>query len=95
MTFFPAMFVGAFPQLAKLNVLGLHTPASAILSTVIYSVLVIGILIPLGLMGVPYRLTNLARALMRNLLYYGIGGFFVAAAGIKLLDMLIALIPGY
>ena len=93
--FFPALFVGVFPGLARLNLLQLHSPASAILSTVVYSVIVIGVLIPLALAGVPYRIADLGRALNRNLLYYGIGGLIIPAVGIKLLDMAIALIPGY
>jgi len=93
--FFPALFVGVFPGLARLNLLQLHTPASAILSVVVYSVIVIGILIPLAIAGVPYRIANLGRALNWNLLYYGVGGVIVPIIGIKLIDMLIALFPGY
>ncbi|NNC13593.1 potassium-transporting ATPase subunit KdpB [Planctomonas sp. JC2975] len=92
---FPALFVGTFPGLASLNVLGLHSPASAILSTLIFSVVVMGVLIPLALAGVPYRMTDLARALTRNLLYYGVGGVLIAAVGIKLIDLVVGLIPGY
>lgn len=92
---FPALFVGVFPGVAALNILGLHSPASAILSTVIFSVVVIAILIPLALVGVPYRMANLGRALNRNLLFYGVGGILVPAVGIKLIDFVIALFPGY
>lgn len=92
---FPALFVGVFPGLARLNLLGLHTPASAVLSTVIFSSLVMGILIPLALAGVPYHRQNLNKALGRNLLYYGLGGIIVAAAGIKLIDLIVQLFPGY
>jgi len=94
-TFFPAFFVGVFPVLDRLNLLRLHTPASAIISTVIYSVVVIFLLIPLGLMGVPYRLADLGRALSRNLLYYGVGGLVVPIVFIKLIDLLISRLPGY
>ena len=94
-TIFPALFVGTFPGLAQLNILGLHSPASAILSTLIFSVVVMGILIPLALAGVPYRMSDLGRALTRNLLYYGVGGVVIAAAGIKLIDLVVGLIPGY
>jgi len=94
-TFFPPLFAGVFPGLMALNLLRLHTPASALMSTVIYSVVVIGILIPLGLAGVPYRLKNLGRAINLNLIYYGIGGLIIPIIGIKLIDMLVALIPGY
>jgi K+-transporting ATPase ATPase B chain len=92
---FPALFAGAAPGLSKLNILGMHSPASAVLSTVIFSVVVIGILIPLAMVGVPYRMGNLGRALSRNLLYYGVGGILVAAAGIKLIDLAVGLLPGY
>jgi K+-transporting ATPase ATPase B chain len=94
-TLFPALFVGTFPGLGALNVLRLHTPASAILSTVIFGVVVIGILIPLALAGAPYQTADLSKALRRNLVYYGVGGIAVAAAAIKLIDLLVSLVPGY
>lgn len=92
---FPALFVGVFPGLERLNILGLHSPASAILSTVIFGIVVVAVLIPLALIGVPYRMTNLGRALNRNLLYYGLGGIVVPVAAIKLIDLLVTLLPGY
>lgn len=92
---FPALFVGIFPGLGALNVLGLHSPASAVLSTVIFGVLVIALLIPLALIGVPYRTADLAKALSRNLLFYGLGGLLVPIVGIKLIDYVVALLPGY
>ncbi|MCL2316937.1 MAG: potassium-transporting ATPase subunit KdpB [Actinomycetia bacterium] len=92
---FPPLFVAQFPGLDKLNILRLHSPASAILSTVIYSVAVIFILIRLALAGVPYRLVDLGRALNLNLLYYGVGGVIFAAVWIKLIDLVVSLIPGY
>jgi len=94
-TLFPALFVDTFPGLDTLNVLRLHSPASAILSTVIFGVVVIGILIPLVLVGAPYRTVDLGKALSRNLLYYGLGGLVVAAAAIKLIDLAVSLVPGY
>lgn len=94
-TLFPALFVGAYPHLDALNVLRLHTPASAIVSTVIFGVIVIGILIPLALVGAPYSTANLSKALSRNLLFYGLGGLAVAAAAIKLIDLALSLLPGY
>ena len=94
-TLFPALFVGIFPGLAALNILQLHSPASAILSTVIFSSLVMGILIPLALIGVPYRSTELKPALTRNLIINGLSGLLVPIIGIKLIDMVISLIPGY
>jgi K+-transporting ATPase ATPase B chain len=92
---FPMLFVGTFPGLDALNILRLSTPASAILSTLIYSVVVIVALIPLALFGVPYRRSNLSKALSRNLLYYGIGGIVFPAIVIKLIDMVVSLFPGY
>lgn len=92
---FPALFVGAFPGLSALNILKLHSPASAVLSTVIFGVVVIAILVPLALVGVPYRTGNLARSLNRNLLVYGLGGILVPVIGIKLIDLLVGLLPGY
>jgi len=94
-TFFPAMFVGVLPSLDRLNLLRLHTPASALLSTVIYSVVVIFLLIPMALAGVPYRMRDLGRALNLNLLYYGVGGLIVPIVGIKLIDLVVGLLPGY
>jgi K+-transporting ATPase ATPase B chain len=94
-TFFPPLLVGVFPGLDRLNILRLHSPASALLATIIYSVVVIGVLIPLGLAGVPYKLKDLGRAINLNLVYYGLGGLIEGIIGIKLLDMLVALIPGY
>jgi K+-transporting ATPase ATPase B chain len=92
---FPALFVGVFPGLAALNILGLHSPASAILSTVIFGLVVIAVLIPLALVGIPYRTADLARSLNRNLLFYGLGGILVPVVGIKLIDLVVSLIPGY
>ncbi|MCL2344672.1 MAG: potassium-transporting ATPase subunit KdpB [Desulfobulbus sp.] len=94
-TLFPMLFVGTFPGLDALNILRLSTPASAMLATLIYSIIVIAALIPMALAGVPYRRSNLSQALSRNLLYYGIGGIVFPAIVIKLLDMVIALFPGY
>jgi K+-transporting ATPase ATPase B chain len=92
---FPILFVGTFPGLDALNLLRLHSPASAILSTLLFSSLVIGVLIPLAIVGVPYRLTDLGRALRRNILFYGVGGVVVPAIAIKLIDLLVSLLPGY
>ncbi|GAA1793965.1 potassium-transporting ATPase subunit KdpB [Leucobacter iarius] len=94
-TLFPALFVGTFPGLDALNILRLHSPASAILSTVIFSSLVMGILIPLALIGVPYRTENLRSALTRNLIYCGLSGLLVPIIGIKLIDLVVSLLPGY
>ena len=83
----PAMFVGVYPQLGALNVMGLHSPSSAILSAVIFNALIIVALIPLALKGVPYRAVGAAVLLRRNLLVYGLGGLVVPFIGIKLIDL--------
>ena len=86
----PAAFVTTYPQLAALNVMGLASPASAILSAVIFNALIIIFLIPLALKGVKYRPLGAAVLLRRNLLIYGLGGVIVPFIGIKLIDLLIA-----
>ena len=87
----PAAFVTTYPQLGALNVMGLTSPASAILSAVIFNALIIVFLIPLALKGVPYRPLGAATLLRRNLLIYGLGGLIVPFVGIKLIDVLISL----
>ncbi|MEP6478684.1 MAG: potassium-transporting ATPase subunit KdpB [Rhodoglobus sp.] len=91
----PAMFAGVFPGLALLNIMGLHSPASAILSAIIFNALVIVALIPLALRGVKYRPLSAARLLNRNLLIYGLGGIVAPFIGIKLIDLVVTLIPGF
>ena len=91
----PAMFAGVFPGLALLNIMGLHTPASAILSAVIFNAIIIVILIPLALRGVSYKATAASHILNRNLLIYGVGGIIAPFIGIKLIDLLVSLIPGF
>ncbi|WP_134855860.1 HAD-IC family P-type ATPase, partial [Bordetella pertussis] len=86
----PAAFMAVYPQLAQLNVMGLATPASAILSAVIFNALIIVALIPLALKGVRYRPLGAAVLLRRNLLVYGLGGLLAPFAGIKLIDMALA-----
>ncbi len=88
----PAMFVGVYPQLGALNVMGLHSPSSAILSAVIFNALIIVALIPLALKGVPYRAVGAATLLRRNLAIYGLGGLIVPFIGIKLIDWLLVLL---
>ena len=85
----PAMFAGAFPQLNALNIMGLATPQSAILSAVIFNAVIIIALIPLALRGVKYRPAGAAALLRRNLLVYGLGGVVAPFVGIKLIDLLI------
>jgi K+-transporting ATPase ATPase B chain len=83
------MFLGAYPQLAALNVMGLHSPTSAILSAVIFNALIIVALIPLALRGVSYRAIGAAALLRRNLWIYGLGGLVVPFIGIKAIDLVL------
>jgi K+-transporting ATPase ATPase B chain len=85
----PAMLVGVFPAIAPLNIMGLASPLSAILSAVIFNALIIVALIPLALRGVAYRPIGAAAMLRRNLLVYGLGGILIPFIGIKLIDVLI------
>lgn len=88
----PAMFLAFYPQLGALNVMGLATPESAILSAIIFNALIIVALIPLSLRGVKYRAVGAGALLSRNLLVYGLGGIIVPFAGIKVIDMAITAI---
>jgi K+-transporting ATPase ATPase B chain len=90
----PAMFVAAYPSLDRLNVMGLATPQSAILSAVIFNALVIVALIPLALRGVRFRAASATEVLRRNILVFGLGGIVVPFVGIKLIDLLVSTIPG-
>ncbi|MCY7400403.1 MAG: potassium-transporting ATPase subunit KdpB [Nocardioides sp.] len=90
----PAMFVAAYPSLDRLNVMGLATPQSAILSAVIFNALVIVALIPLALRGVRFRAASATSILRRNILVFGLGGIIVPFVGIKLIDLLVSTIPG-
>ncbi len=85
----PAMFVAAFPQLHILNIMGLRTRESAILSAVIFNALIIVALIPLALRGVRYRPVGAAALLRQNLLIFGLGGVVAPFIGIKLIDVMI------
>lgn len=86
----PAAFVTTYPQLAALNIMGLTSPNSAVLSAVIFNALIIIFLIPLALKGVKYRPVGAALLLRRNLLIYGLGGVIVPFIGIKIIDMALA-----
>ena len=86
----PAAFASTYPALNRLNVMHLATPASAIMSAVIFNALIIVLLIPLALKGVKYRPLGAAILLRRNLLVYGLGGIIVPFIGIKLIDMVLA-----
>ncbi|MBO4238212.1 potassium-transporting ATPase subunit KdpB [Pseudonocardia alni] len=90
----PAMFVALYPSLGLLNVMGLATPESAILSAVVFNALVIVALIPLALRGVRYRPSSAASLLRRNLLIYGLGGVVTPFVGIFLIDLLVRFVPG-
>ncbi|MEU8502480.1 potassium-transporting ATPase subunit KdpB [Streptomyces lavendulae] len=90
----PAMFAVVYPGLDKLNIMGLHSPNSAILSAVIFNALIIIALVPLALKGVQYKPTSADRMLRRNIGIYGLGGLIAPFVGIKIIDMLITLIPG-
>ena len=85
----PALFMISIPALKALNIMGLHSPQSAILSAVIFNAIIIPLLIPLALNGVEYKPIGASALLRRNILIYGLGGLFVPFLGIKLIDLLI------
>jgi K+-transporting ATPase ATPase B chain len=85
----PAMFILAFPQLSALNIMGLATPQSAILSAVIFNAVIIIALIPLALRGITYKPLGAAAILQRNLLVYGLGGVILPFVGIKAIDLVL------
>ena len=87
----PALFMIAVPELASLNMMGLHSPESAILSAIIFNAIIIPILIPLALRGVQYKPIGASALLRRNLLIYGLGGIIAPFVGIKLIDLVIGL----
>ena len=87
----PALFMVAIPQLAPLNIMGLHRPETAILSAIIFNAVIIPILIPLALRGVRYKPIGASALLRRNLLIYGLGGVIAPFIGIKLIDMFVSL----
>jgi potassium-transporting ATPase ATP-binding subunit len=91
----PAMFSSVIPALGHLNILGLHSPRSAITSAIIFNALIIVALIPLALRGVRYRPSSASAMLRRNLWIYGVGGLIIPFAGIKLIDLIIMNIPGF
>ena len=86
----PALFVATYPALDALNIMGLASPQSAILSAVIFNALIIVALIPLALKGVAYRPAGAASLLRRNLLIYGLGGLILPFAGIKVIDLAVS-----
>jgi K+-transporting ATPase ATPase B chain len=88
----PAMFLATYPVLGAMNVMGLRTPQSAILSAVIFNAIVIVALVPLALRGIRYRPTGAAALLRRNLLIYGLGGIVAPFVGIKIIDVLVGVL---
>jgi potassium-transporting ATPase ATP-binding subunit len=85
----PAMFMATYPALAKLNIMALHTPQSAVLAAVIFNALIIIALVPLALRGVKYRPVGAASLLRRNLLVWGVGGIIAPFPGIWLIDQIL------
>ncbi|MEY9913485.1 high-affinity K+ transport system ATPase subunit B, partial [Catenulispora sp. MAP12-49] len=90
----PAMFTVIYPGLHVLNIMGLHSPKSAITSAIIFNALIIIGLIPLALRGVRYKPSSASALLRRNLIIYGAGGLALPFVGIKLIDLIIQFIPG-
>jgi K+-transporting ATPase ATPase B chain len=88
----PAMFMVTYPAVAKLNVMRLHTPESAVLAAVIFNALIIIVLIPLALRGIAYKPVSAAALLRRNLLIYGVGGVLAPFPGIWVIDKLLAIL---
>ena len=87
----PALFIVSIPALQSLNIMNLHSPASAILSAIIFNAIIIPMLIPLALKGVAYKPIGASALLRRNLLIYGVGGIIVPFIGIKLIDMFVSI----
>ena len=90
----PAIFMTLYPGLAKLNIMGLASPTSAILSALIYNALIIVALIPLALKGMKYREVPASKLLSHNLLVYGLGGIIIPFIAIKIIDMIVAPLLG-
>ena len=90
----PAMFAVVYPGLRHLNIMGLHSPTSAITSAIIFNALIIIALIPLSLRGVRYTPSSASALLRRNLWIYGLGGLIIPFIGIKLIDLIVMNIPG-
>ncbi len=87
----PAMFTAAIPSMGALNVMGLGSPMSAILSALIFNAIIIPVLIPLAMKGVSYKPMSSSKLLQRNVMVYGLGGVIVPFVGIKLIDMIVHL----
>jgi potassium-transporting ATPase ATP-binding subunit len=91
----PALFEATYPQLHTLNIMGLHSPQSAVLSAVIFNALVIVALIPLALRGVRFRPTGAAAILRQNVFIYGVGGIIAPFVFIKLIDLILTATGAY
>ena len=87
----PALFITAIPSLQGLNIMGLQTPQSAILSAIIFNAIIIPLLIPLALRGIAYKPIGASALLQRNLIIYGLGGIIAPFIGIKAIDLLVSL----
>lgn len=87
----PALFMIAIPELRALNIMGLHSPDSAVLSAIIFNAVIIPLLIPLALHGVQYKPIGASALLRRNLFIYGLGGIIAPFVGIKLIDLIVGL----
>ena len=90
----PAMFESVYPGLRHLNIMGLHSPTSAITSAIVFNALIIIALIPLSLRGVRYKPSSASALLRRNLWVYGLGGLIIPFIGIKAIDLIVTYIPG-
>jgi potassium-transporting ATPase ATP-binding subunit len=88
----PALFLGAYPEMAPLNVMGLASPSSAILAAVIFNAVIIILLVPLALRGVKYRPLGAAPLFRRSMLIYGLGGVVAPFVGIKGIDLVLRLL---
>ncbi|GAB6936964.1 potassium-transporting ATPase subunit KdpB [Isoptericola variabilis] len=91
----PAMFMGVFPGLEALNIMGLSSPSSAVVSAIVFNAIIIVLLIPLSLRGVRYRPMDASKTLGRNLLVFGLGGIVAPFVGIWLIDLVVRLVPGF
>ncbi|MBN3554734.1 potassium-transporting ATPase subunit KdpB [Fictibacillus nanhaiensis] len=85
----PAMFTAAIPEMQALNIMGLHSPTSAIISALIFNAIIIPLLIPLAMKGVKYVPMSANKLLYKNIVIYGVGGIVVPFIGIKLIDMIV------
>lgn len=90
----PALFAGAIPSMAALNVMQLSSPANAVIAALVFNAIIIPLLIPMALRGVRFRPSGATALLRRNMLIYGVGGIVLPFIAIKLIDMLLAAVFG-